>query len=61
MAATGGGLELRPAPELGVNAMNETVYYLSLSEITLCARVSEETVVTIVEQGIVEPRGAHDP
>lgn len=59
MAATGSGCELRPAPELGVNAMSETVYYLSLSEITHCAHVSEETVVTIVEQGIVQPRGAH--
>lgn len=59
MATTGSGIAFRPAPELGVNTMNETVYYLSLSEITHCARVSEETVVTIVEQGIVQPRGGH--
>lgn len=38
--------------------MSETVYYLTLSEITQSARVSEDTVVAIVEQGIVQPRGA---
>jgi len=38
--------------------MSETVYYLTLGEVTQCTRASEETVVTIVEQGIVRPRGA---
>jgi chaperone modulatory protein CbpM len=37
--------------------MNESGYYLTLTEVTQSTHVSVETVVTIVEQGIVRPRG----
>jgi len=37
--------------------MSETRYYLTLSELSQSVRVSTDTVVTIVECGIVEPRG----
>lgn len=38
--------------------MNESGYSLTLTEVTQCTHVSVETVITIVEQGIVRPRGA---
>jgi chaperone modulatory protein CbpM len=37
--------------------MSETGYYLTLGELTQSVRLSAETVITIVECGIVEPRG----
>jgi chaperone modulatory protein CbpM len=37
--------------------MNETSYYLTLTELTQSVRVSTETIVTIVDCGIVEPQG----
>ena len=37
--------------------MSETSYYLSLTELSQSVRVSNETVMTIVDCGIVEPRG----
>jgi chaperone modulatory protein CbpM len=37
--------------------MSETGYYLTLGEVTQSARLSTETVITIVECGIVQPRG----
>lgn len=37
--------------------MSETSYYLTLTEVTESVRLSTQTVITIVEQGIVEPRG----
>lgn len=32
-------------------------YYLSLTEVSQCVRLSADTVITIVDHGIVEPRG----
>ena len=37
--------------------MSETSYYLTLTELTQSVRLSPETVITIVDCGIVEPRG----
>ncbi|MDH4041165.1 MAG: chaperone modulatory protein CbpM [Gammaproteobacteria bacterium] len=37
--------------------MSETSYYLTLGELTQSVRLSTETVITIVECGIVDPRG----
>ena len=37
--------------------MNDTRYYLTLTELTQSVRLSPETIITIVECGIVEPRG----
>ena len=37
--------------------MSETSYYLTLTELTQSVRLSTETVITIVECGIVDPRG----
>lgn len=37
--------------------MSETSYYLSLTELTQSVRLSTDTVITIVDCGIVEPRG----
>ena len=37
--------------------MNERSYVLSLTEITQCVRIPVETVIVIVDHGIVEPRG----
>ena len=37
--------------------MSETSYYLSLTELTQSVRLSPETVITIVDCGIVEPSG----
>jgi chaperone modulatory protein CbpM len=37
--------------------MSEINYYLTLQEVTQCARLSVDTVITIVEHGIVEPEG----
>jgi chaperone modulatory protein CbpM len=37
--------------------MNETSYYLTLTELSQSVRLSTETVVTIVDCGIVEPHG----
>lgn len=37
--------------------MNETSYYLTMTELTQSVRVSTETIVTIVDCGIVEPEG----
>lgn len=39
--------------------MKDTSYYLTLSEVTQSVRLSTETVMVIVEQGIVEPHGEH--
>ncbi len=38
--------------------MNESTEYLTLVEVSQCVHLATETVVTIVEHGIVEPRGA---
>ena len=38
--------------------MNETSYYLTLTEISQSVRLSADTVMTIVDCGIVEPQGA---
>lgn len=38
--------------------MSETSYYLTLTELTQCVRLSTDTITTIVDCGIVEPRGA---
>tara|TARA_R110002110_G_scaffold415765_3_gene655312 strand:- start:81810 stop:82124 length:315 start_codon:yes stop_codon:yes gene_type:complete len=37
--------------------MSEASYYLTLTEVTRSIRMPEQTVVTIVDHGIVEPRG----
>jgi len=37
--------------------MSEIGYYLTLGELTQSARLSPETVITIVECGIVAPQG----
>ena len=37
--------------------MSETAYYLTLTELSQSVRLSTETVMTIVDCGIVEPRG----
>lgn len=37
--------------------MSETGYYLSLTEVSQCVHLSADTVITIVDHGIVEPRG----
>ncbi len=37
--------------------MSETSYFLTLSELTQSVRLSTDTVITIVDCGIVEPRG----
>ena len=37
--------------------MNERSYVLTLTEITQCVRIPVETVIVIVDHGIVEPRG----
>ena len=37
--------------------MSETSYYLTLTELTQSVRLSTDTVVTIVDCGIVKPRG----
>jgi chaperone modulatory protein CbpM len=37
--------------------MSETSYYLTLSELTQSVRLSTDTVITIVDCGIVEPSG----
>ncbi len=37
--------------------MNERNYFLTLTEVTHCVHLSVETVITIVDCGIVEPRG----
>lgn len=37
--------------------MNERSYVLSLTEIAQCVRIPAETIIVIVDQGIVEPRG----
>ena len=37
--------------------MSETVSYLTLTEVTQSIRLSADTVVTIVDCGIVEPQG----
>jgi len=37
--------------------MNEPSYVLTLTEITQCVRIPVETVIVIVDHGIVEPRG----
>jgi chaperone modulatory protein CbpM len=37
--------------------MSETIYYLTLTEVTQSVHLSTDTVITIVEQGIVEPDG----
>ena len=37
--------------------MNECSYVLTLTEITQCVRIPVETVIVIVDHGIVEPRG----
>lgn len=38
--------------------MNETRYYLTLTEVSQCVRLSADTVIAIVENGIVEPEGS---
>lgn len=37
--------------------MNERSYVLTLTEITQCVRIPAETIIVIVDHGIVEPRG----
>ena len=37
--------------------MSETSYYLTLTELTQSVRVTTDTVITIVDCGIVQPRG----
>jgi len=37
--------------------MNDTSYYLTLTEVTQSIRMPEQTVITIVDHGIVEPGG----
>jgi chaperone modulatory protein CbpM len=37
--------------------MNETTYYLTLTEVVHSTHSTEATVITAVEHGIVEPRG----
>ena len=37
--------------------MSETGYYLTLTEVTQSIHLSADTVVTIVDCGIVQPRG----
>jgi len=37
--------------------MNEHVYKLTLTEVTLSVRLPVETIITIVDHGIVEPSG----
>lgn len=37
--------------------MNETSYYLTLTELTQSVRLNTETIVAIVDCGIVEPIG----
>ena len=37
--------------------MNERSYILTLTEVTQCVRIPVETVIVIVDHGIVEPRG----
>lgn len=37
--------------------MSETSYYLTLTELTQSVRLSTDTVITMVDCGIVEPRG----
>lgn len=37
--------------------MSETNYYLTLTEVSHCVRLATETVITIVDYGIVQPRG----
>ena len=37
--------------------MNDRSYLLTLTEVTHCVHLSTATVITIVEHGIVEPRG----
>ena len=37
--------------------MNEHSYVLTLTEITECVRIPAETIIVIVDHGIVEPRG----
>jgi chaperone modulatory protein CbpM len=38
--------------------MTEYANYLTLTEVSQCVQLSVETVITIVDHGIVEPRGA---
>lgn len=38
--------------------MSETSYYLTLTEVTESVHLSTDTVITIVDQGIVQPRGS---
>lgn len=40
--------------------MNEYADGLTLTEVSLCVHLSVETVITIVDHGIVQPRG-HQP
>ena len=37
--------------------MNDTSYYLTLTEVTQSIHLSEQALITIVEHGIVQPRG----
>jgi chaperone modulatory protein CbpM len=37
--------------------MSENSYYLTLVEVTECVRLNVDTVITIVDCGIVAPRG----
>jgi chaperone modulatory protein CbpM len=37
--------------------MSERSYYLTLSEVAQSVRLTTETVITIVDHGIIEPRG----
>ena len=40
-----------------MNGMSEINYYLTLEEVTQSVHVTLDTVITIVDHGIVEPRG----
>jgi chaperone modulatory protein CbpM len=42
---------------MGVKTMNEPDYYLTLTEISQCIHLSTQTIISIVDHGIVEPRG----
>ena len=37
--------------------MNDTSYYLTLTEVTQSIHLSEQALITIVDYGIVQPRG----
>ena len=41
----------------GVSNMNDVIYSLSIGEVCASARAPAETIITIVEHGIVEPKG----